>query len=184
MLIAGIGGQGVVFVTNLIAEAAMISEVPVATSEIHGLSQRRGSVMAAVTFGENSFGFLEKGGADFLLGLESLEAQRCIDYLNRDSRVVIDSLEIYPHSVTSGKTNYPEIKLFIKYLEENISQVIYNLDFSSDLSPILRNVYLLGIASNLKDFPLKPESIEKAITKTARKKYLEESLRAFRMGRG
>ena len=76
MLIAGVGGQGVVYLTNLIVEAAMLSDIPVAASEMHGLSQRSGPVAASITFGENTYGFIEKGGVDFLIGLEPLAARK------------------------------------------------------------------------------------------------------------
>ena len=99
--IAGVGGQGVVYLTNLLVEAAMIADIPVATSEIHGLSQRGGSVTASITFGDNTYGFIEEAGADFLLGLEALEAQRCVKFLNKNSKVVIDNYRILPYSVNA-----------------------------------------------------------------------------------
>ncbi len=60
ILVAGVGGQGVVFLTDLIVEAAMFSDIPISTSEIHGLAQRGGTVTAGITIGENAFGFIEK----------------------------------------------------------------------------------------------------------------------------
>ena len=77
------GGQGIVFLTEIIVEAAMRARINVATSEIHGLSQRGGTVTAGITLGEGTYGMVEEGGADFLLGLEMLEAQRCVNYLNK-----------------------------------------------------------------------------------------------------
>ncbi len=183
MLIAGIGGQGVVYLTNLITEAALLTDIPVASSEIHGLSQRRGSVVAAITFGENTYGYIEEAGADYLIGLEPLEAQRCFPFLNKDSRVIIDNNRIFPHSVVTGKASYPDTDAFVNYLRKNIKQVIYNLDFDRDLNPILRNTYILGRAVQLEGFPVPYASIEKAIENTAKAGYEEESVRAFQLGR-
>jgi len=182
MLIAGIGGQGVVYLTNLITEAAISTGIPVASSEIHGLAQRRGSVMAAITLGENSFGYIEEAGADFLIGLEPLEAQRCFSYLNKDSRVIIDNNRIFPHSVTSGKTTYPDVNAFIEYLRKNIKQVIFNLEFDKNLNPLLRNSYILGRATQLDDFPIPCPNIEQVIADSTKAKYREESVKAFRLG--
>ena len=182
ILIAGVGGQGVVYLTNLITDAALLADIPVASSEIHGLSQRRGSVMAGVTFGENTYGYIEEAGADYLIGLEPLETQRCVSFLNKDSRVIIDDNRIFPHSVTSGKTSYPDVEAFVDYLKKNIKQVIYNLDFDRDLNPILRNTYILGRATQLDGFPIPYAYLEKAIENSAKAKYREESVRAFQLG--
>ena len=103
ILIAGVGGQGVVYLTNLLVEAALEANIHVATSEIHGLAQRGGSVTASLTFGERSYGFIEKAGADFLLGLEALEAQRCLPFLHAGSIAVIDNNRIPPYSVNAEK---------------------------------------------------------------------------------
>jgi len=183
LLITGIGGQGVVYLINLITEAALLADIPVASSEIHGLSQRRGSIMAGVTFGENTYGYIEEAGADYLIGLEPLEAQRCFPFLNRNSRVIIDDNRIFPHSVTAGKLSYPDVAEFIDYLRENTKQVIFNLDFDSELKPILRNTYILGKAVTLDGFPVPYAFIEKAIENTAKAGFKEESVRAFQLGR-
>ncbi len=182
LLIAGVGGQGVIFLTNVITEAGLIAGLQVASSEIHGLAQRRGSVVAGITFGDDCYGCIEQGGADFFIGLEPLEAQRCLQFLNRNSRAVIDDNQIYPHSVTVGKAEYPDVDVLIAYLRDNIKQVIYNHHFQSDLKPVLRNLYILGRATRLDGFPLGGDTIEKSINTVAREKYRADSLSAFRMG--
>ena len=183
MLVAGVGGQGVVYLTNLVVEAAVLGDLPVASSEIHGLAQRGGSVVAGITFGENTYGFIERGGADFLIGLEPLEAQRCLPFLNANSRVVIDNKRILPYSVNAQKASYPDSEPFIEYLEKNTGQVVVIADSSDDMEPILRNIYVLGRASTLDDFPISCECIEKAIETVARAVYKEKSLETFQVGR-
>ena len=98
LIIAGVGGQGVVYLAEVLVEAAVKAGINVATSEIHGLSQRGGLVVAGMTFGDNMYGFVEDGGADFLIGLELLEAQRCLTYLHTNSIAVIDNTKIFPHA--------------------------------------------------------------------------------------
>ena len=183
MLVAGVGGQGVVYLTNLVVEAAVLGDLPVASSEIHGLAQRGGSVVAGITFGENTYGFIERGGADFLIGLEPLEAQRCLPFLNTNSRVVIDNKRILPHSVNAQTASYPDSQPFIEYLEKNTGQVVVITDSGDDVEPILRNIYVLGKASILDDFPISCECIEKAIEAVARAVYKDKSLETFRVSR-
>ena len=122
LLIAGVGGQGVVYLTDLITEAALLAGIPVASSEIHGLAQRRGSVVSGITFGEHTFGYIEEAGADFLIGLEPLEAQRCLPFLHRDSRVIIDDHRILPHLVNAGKVAYPDVDAFIGYRKAQLER--------------------------------------------------------------
>ncbi len=183
ILIAGVGGQGVVYLTKLIVEAALLADIPVATSEIHGLAQRSGSVMAGITFGENTHGFIEKAGADFLIALETLEAQRCLPFLNKNSRAVIDNKRISPFSVKVNETSYPDATSFLDYLRGNIEQVIFISDFNEELHPILRNIHALGTATLLDGFPIPYDYIEKATENAAKTGYEEKSVRALRLGR-
>lgn len=180
--VAGVGGQGVVFLTNLIVEAALIADIPVATSEIHGLSQRGGSVTASITLGENTYGFIEKGGADFLLGLELLETQRCLSYLHRNSVVVADNFKITPFLVNAGAAQYPDTAAFVQLLQPQIKQVIV-IEKITGIKDILRNMFVLGVASNVSSFPLSAEVIRKAIANHATKHNLDTTLEAFDLGR-
>lgn len=168
IIIAGVGGQGVVFLTEILVDAAVYAGISAATSEIHGLSQRGGSVVAGVTFGKNSFGFVENGGADFLLGLELLETQRSIGYLNNNSVVIADDTKISPHSVNAQMATYPDADNFISYLQNNVRETIYIKNEYSDIAPVLRNLVVLGKAAAHKDFPVKPEFLEAAIKENSR----------------
>lgn len=167
IIIAGVGGQGVVFLTEILVEAAMKANIPVATSEVHGLSQRGGSVISGITMGKNTYGFVEDGGADFLLGLELSEAQRCLSYLHNRSIAVIDSTRIFPHSVNSGKAQYPDEQSLKKILKTNIKEVIFINDLEN-IEPVMRNMAVLAKAASHKNFPVKPEFIEESIKENAR----------------
>ena len=168
IIIAGVGGQGVVFLTEILVDAAVHAGIPAATSEIHGLSQRGGSVVAGVTFGKNTFGFVENGGADFLLGLELLEAQRSINYLNNNSVVIVDDTRISPHSVNAQMASYPDAADFITYLQKNVKEITYIKDEYPNIAPVLRNLVVLGKAAAHKDFPVKSEFLEEAIKENSR----------------
>ncbi len=181
--IAGVGGQGVVYLTNLLVEAAMIADIPVATSEIHGLSQRGGSVNAGVTFGEGTYGFIEEAGADFLLGLEALEAQRCVNSLNSTSKVVIDNNRILPYSVNAEMAEYPDTDKFVEYLRQHISEVIFIDNMPKEVLSISRNVFVAGCASQMEGFPVSFEHLEQAIKATSKSGFAEKSLHTLALGR-
>ena len=182
LVLASVGGQGGVFLVNLLVNAATLAGLKVGTSEIHGLSQRGGSVTASLTFGENTYGFVDEGQADFMIGLEPLEAQRNLKYLHPGSRVVIDSNRMIPHSVSSQQASYPDTDGFISYLDEHINQVIYVSEQTPDITPIMRNLYVLGRASDLEGFPVPVECIQQAIEKMAKPALVEASREAFLSG--
>lgn len=179
IIIAGVGGQGVVFLTEILIDAAIREGISAATSEIHGLSQRGGSVVAGVTFGENTFGFVENGAADFLLGLELLEAQRSLNYLHNNSIAIIDNTKILPHSVNAQKGVYPDTEKFINYLKKNIKGTIFIEEEFLGLTPVMRNIVVLGKAASIKSFPVKSKFIEEAIKNNARGN-AEKSLKVYR----
>ncbi len=181
-MVAGVGGQGVVYLTNLLVEAALLADIPVATSEIHGLSQRGGSVTAAMTFGEHGYGFIEKAGADFLLGLEVLEAYRCLPYLNKNSQAVIDSNKKLPYLVNAGKVEYPEPDTLKIYLETNIKELVFVEDMPEEVISITRNIFVAGCATQLEGFPVSYKQIKEAIISSSKSGYEVKSLKALEMG--
>ena len=183
IVIAGVGGQGVVYLTNLLVEASMLADIPVAVSEIHGLSQRGGSVNAGITFGEHTYGFIEEAGADFLLGLEALEAQRYATSLNKKSKVVIDNNRILPYSVNAETAKYPDTEGFVEYLRKHLSNVIFIENMPAEIEHISRNLFVAGCASQLKGFPLKFEDIEEAVKTSSKTGFARKSLQALALGR-
>jgi indolepyruvate ferredoxin oxidoreductase beta subunit len=182
LILAGVGGQGGVYLVNLLVQAATLTGLKVGTSEIHGLSQRGGSVTASLTFGENTYGFVDEAQADFMIGLEPLEAQRNLKYLHAGSRVVIDSNRMIPHSVSSQQASYPDTDAFICYLQEHIRQVIYVREETPAIELIMRNLYILGRACALQEFPVPVTNIQNALEKIARPILLDASHKAFASG--
>ncbi len=182
ILIAGVGGQGIVYLTNIIAEAAMLSGIPVSVSEIHGLSQRGGVVTAGIGLGEHCTGFYGKAGVDLLIGLEPLETQRCLPYLHKNSSVIFGSHRIQPYSVNAQMAEYPDVNSFVNYLKEQCREVVFIEQFPETVDSVLQNIFLLGRATRMNDFPLKKEKIEKAIKSTVMGYYKEKTLNIFKQG--
>jgi len=183
ILVAGVGGQGVVFFTDLLVEAAMLADIPVGSSEIYGLAQRGGSVTAGITFGEHTHGFVERAGVDILVGLEPLEAQRCAAYLHRGSTALIDNNRIYPYAVNAGMEAYPDVEKFIEFLKENIRKVVYIADDLGSLEPAVRNLFVLGKLSEEETFPIPGQYLVQAIENIVKPGSMQASLQAYKAGR-
>lgn len=182
ILIAGVGGQGIVYLTNIIAEAAVLSGIPVSVSEIHGLSQRGGTVTAGIGLGSYCTGFIGEASVDFLIGLELLETQRCIPYLHSESCVIFGNVQITPYSVNAQMSTYPKTETFIEYLENEISELIYISEFPVDIEAVLYNIFMLGRATNNKEFPLSKSCIEMAIRNNVADHHIMNTLEAFDKG--
>lgn len=180
-MITGVGGQGIVFLTNIIVEAALLAEIPVSVSEIHGLSQRGGVVSAGIGLGKYCTGFIGKAGVDFLIGLEPLETQRCLPYLHKNSSVVFADYRIPPFSVNAQTAVYPEVDSFVTYLSSQCREVRYVKKFPETVDSANQNIFLLGTALKMKGFPFKKENIEDSIKSTVRSKK-EKTLEIFRQG--
>ena len=182
LLIAGVGGQGIVYLTNIIVEAAMLSEIPVSVSEIHGLSQRGGVVTAGIGLGEHCTGFIGKAGVDFLIGLEPLETQRCLPFLHKNSSVIFGNHRIQPYSVNAQTAEYPNVNSFVDYLKGQCKEVVFIEHFPETIDSVLQNIFLLGRATRINDFPLKAVKIEEAIHATVMGYYKEKTLNVFKQG--
>ncbi len=182
LIVAGVGGQGVTYLVRLLMNAAVLADIKVATGEIHGLSQRGGVVNAGITFGEPGHGYVDPGQADFLIGLEKLEAQRCVYYLHANSRVVIDNTEIPPYSVNAHIDHYPDTGKFVDLLQDKIDEVVF-VKNGDDIDAKYRHYFVLGIASKLTEFPLDQNCLQQAIELIARKGSVEQSLAVFELGR-
>lgn len=182
ILVAGVGGQGIVYLTNILTEAAMLSGIPVSVSEIHGLSQRGGVVTSGIGLGEHCTGFIGKAGVDILFGLEPLETQRCLPYLHKNSCVIFGNNRIQPYSVNAQMASYPDMQLFASYLKEQCKEVIYIDKFPDGIDAVLFNVFILGRATRMRDFPLKTEKIIEAINNTVLDYYKDRTLNAFNQG--
>ncbi len=109
ILLVGVGGQGTILASKLLTIGLMQSGYDVKMSEIHGMSQRGGSVSSQVRYGKQvESPVIEKGGADILVAFEKMEALRWLEYLRPDGKVVVNDYAISPMPVVSGVTPYPD----------------------------------------------------------------------------
>ncbi len=108
ILLVGVGGQGILLASEILAEAAMLSGFDVKKSEIHGMSQRGGSVVSHVRYGKEVFSpIVPEGEGDILFGFELMETYRSLSLLKPDGAVVANDLKISPPSILMGNDTYP-----------------------------------------------------------------------------
>jgi indolepyruvate ferredoxin oxidoreductase beta subunit len=109
ILIVGVGGQGVILASEIVAEVMMRAGFDVKKSEVHGMAQRGGSVNSHVRFGSKVYSpVIKRGEVDILFSFEQLEAMRYLDFLKEDPTVLLNNQKVLPPSVTLGTDEYPE----------------------------------------------------------------------------
>ncbi len=109
IMIVGVGGQGSLLASKLLGHLLLSEGYDVKVSEVHGMSQRGGSVVTYVRFGEKVYSpIIDKGEADFIVSFEKLEAARYVEYLKEGGRIVVNTQEIDPMPVITGAAVYPE----------------------------------------------------------------------------
>jgi len=189
IVISGTGGQGVLTLQNIIAEAAVRQGYDVKTSELHGLSQRGGGISSHIRFGDKIYSPLVlEGEANLAIGLEPLEALRVCYYASKKNKTVflINSERILPISVTVLKEKYPSLKEIKKILAGFSSKVII-LDASGAVKKetgdvLATNIFLLGYACGKKLIPIKKEMILEVMKELIPEKYFESNKRVFELG--
>ena len=184
ILIAGVGGQGVLLTSKIIAEAALLAGLDVKQSEVHGMAQRGGSVLSQVRFGDKVFSpVIAEGEADLLIGFEPLETARYLHYLRENGTAIYNTRPIGTIGVSIGKEEYPaDIHDIIR---KNAPKV-----FAFDATELAvgvgekRAVNLVLVGAALRFLPIDATIVENAITNSVPKKLLEINQKAFAAGRG
>ncbi len=181
VVVAGVGGQGIITASNLLSEAALEAGFDVKKSEIHGMSQRGGDVTSTVRFGEKVYSpIVGYGEADFILSFEKLEALRNLPYLKKEGLIIVNDYRIDPLPVASGYARYPEN--IIEYLKDRVNTIVVNARELAEKAGNIRtmNVVLLGVLAHYLDIPL--EIWERVIETRVPSKYIEVNKKAFQLG--
>ncbi|WP_122642300.1 indolepyruvate oxidoreductase subunit beta [Luxibacter massiliensis] len=185
-LLCGVGGQGVVLASKLIAFAAMEQGKFVRTTETIGMAQRGGSVVSHVRIGEEVHSpLIPLKKADLILAFEPAEAVRCLPYLNAGGTVIVSSKAILPVTSSLGDGIYEGTEM-LAYLEKNIPRLAV-LDGESILSQAgsskVLNVALLGAAAASGVLDITLDEMEMAIEKNVKEKFLEINKKALVLGK-
>ncbi len=182
ILLAGVGGQGILLASEVLSEAMMLAGFDVKKNEVHGMSQRGGSVVSHVRWGKKVYSpIIPEGEVDILFSFELLETSRYLPLLRKDGRVLVNNLKIAPPSVALGKMEYPSD--IVAKLKERFpdTTVVDGLDLALEVGNAKTvNTVLLGALSNILD--LEKDIWLEALRKMIPARLLEINLKAFELG--
>jgi indolepyruvate ferredoxin oxidoreductase beta subunit len=188
-MIAGVGGQGTVLASKLIASAAMKKGFNARTTEFIGMAQRGGSVFGHCRIGQNIFSpKIPIGKADAIIGFEPAEAVRQLQYLNKDGTVILCDNEIKP--VSGPSVGSYEGAIMIDFLKSNLTAngrtsklIIIDGKRLTGLNAKTLNVSLLGAAAQSGLFPFDSETFKEVFQEVLHERFVEMNLKAFELGR-
>lgn len=183
VVLVGVGGQGILLASEIVAQAAVAAGFDVKTNEVHGMAQRGGSVIAQIRFGEEVHSpLLARGTAAVLGALERMESLRYVDYLAEDGLAVVSSQRIIPVSASTGPLGYPDITK--ELLCGHFPNLIY-IDAVGEAEKLgnskAANTLLLGAMSTKINLP--QTAWEEAIRRSIKEKFVEVNLKAFEIGK-
>ena len=183
-VLVGVGGQGTILASDLLAEAGMRLGYDVKQAEIHGMSQRGGSVISNLRWASQVFSpIVPRGTADVLIGFEKLEAIRFSDFLHPDGLALVNDYAIVPVTVSSGASTYPDdasLRDSIKRVTPNQCWVKGVEIATNEGNARAMNVVMLGALAKILNIPL--DVFQAAIEVRVPSKYQELNLRAFSAG--
>lgn len=183
IMIVGVGGQGSLLASKLLGHLLLSQGYDVKVSEVHGMSQRGGSVVTYVRYGDKVFSpVIDKGEADYIVSFEILEAARWLPYLKKDGQIVTNTQQIDPMPVITGAATYPD------NLVEKLKSTGAKVDALDCLSLAEEagsakavNIVLLGRLSHYFDLP--EEAWMKSLEANVPAKFLEMNKKAFQLGK-
>jgi indolepyruvate ferredoxin oxidoreductase beta subunit len=184
ILLVGVGGQGILLASEILSEAAMLAGFDVKKSEIHGMSQRGGSVVSHVRYGSEVFSpIVPEGEGDILFGFELMETCRSLPLIKPGGTVVANDLQISPPSVLMGQESYPS-NLTLRIQDRFPDFLLVNGQEIARNAGNVRaaNTVLLGAVS--KRLAIAEEFWMKALEKMVPPRALEVNKQAFKIGRG
>ena len=181
--IVGVGGQGTLLASRILGNLLVSEGFDVKVSEVHGMSQRGGSVVTYVKYGEKvSSPVVEKGEADVVLAFELCEGARWVSMLKKEGTLVVNTQQIDPMPVITGAMEYPE-NVQEKLRADGVNVIeIDALKYAEEAgSSKAVNVVMIGALSNFMEFP--EEMWIDTIKKTVPEKFVQMNLKAFELGR-
>ena len=185
IVFSGVGGQGVVVLSDIYCEAAMLDGFDVAKAEIHGMAQRGGSIVAYARIGSKvESPLIETGKADAIVGFEILETARALPMLKKNGTVIVNMKYIPPNCMVAGAKPKKTEDLMSLLRARALVHEVEGVGIAEKLGNMLVvNTVLLGALSALPEIPVKVESFQQAIAGRLKEKYISLNLKAFQLGR-
>jgi len=186
ILITGVGGQGVILMSELLGKSAVEERLRVRGSEILGMAVRGGSVTSSIRLGDEVYGpLIPMGKCDVLIGMEPAEALRNITYLSKSSLVIVNIVITLPFTVSIGKSKYPSLEEILEKLD-NASGRVIKLDATQIAqqagSLLTTNIVMLGALFGIGKLPISIETIKETIRARFPAKTAPVNIKAFDLG--
>ena len=183
--LTGVGGQGTLLATTVLAQASILAGHEAVTSEVHGMAQRGGVVESTVMIGGIKSPIISDGEADVLLGFEPVETYRAMRKCSADSVVVSNTVPTVPYSVAIGKGNYPDVEKIFDYIRSQVKQLstVNAQELAKQAGSVMAtNIVMLGALARSKALPVPKEAFEETIQTKTKQQFVDMNLQAFELG--
>ena len=177
LIIVAVGGQGNLLASKVLGEAALLSNVPIRMSEIHGMAQRGGIVESSIVFGDAASPLIADGEADVLLGFEPSETLRALTRCSKNTKIVTNTSPLPPFTVAIGLGVYPDIEEMKKIIRQETASLL-----AFDAMKLAKEAVLLGALLKSKGISFTKEKMEEAIKRVTKPAFTEMNLKAFNLG--
>jgi indolepyruvate ferredoxin oxidoreductase beta subunit len=185
LIIVAVGGQGNLLASKVLGEAALLADIPVRMSEIHGMAQRGGVVESAVVFGDADSTIISDAEADVLLGFEPSETLRALNKCNADTVVITNTAPLPPFTVAIGKGTYPDLQELQELIRNKTARLIAfdAQTLAKQAGNIMSlNMVLLGSLIQTGIMPVSADDVKEAIRTTTKKAFVDINIKAFELG--
>ncbi len=181
IMIDGVGGQGTLLASRILGNTVINEGYDVKVSEVHGMSQRGGSVVTYVKYGEKVYSpIIDKGESDIILAFELLEAYRALPFLKKGGKIIVNAQQIDPMPVITGAAKYPE-NIAGKLESSSDAVIVDALSLARQAGNTKAvNVVLIGVMAKNSEIPY--EKWVETIKTTVPAKFLDVNLKAFEIG--
>jgi len=185
LIIVAVGGQGNLLASKVLGEAALLADIPVRMSEIHGMAQRGGVVESAVVFGDGESTIISDAEADVLVGFEPSETLRALNKCNAGTVVITNTAPLPPFTVALGKGIYPDIHALQELIRNKTARLI-----AFDAQALAKqagnimslNMVLLGSLIQTGIMPVSADNVKEAIQTSTKKAFVDINIKAFELG--
>ncbi len=185
LIIVAVGGQGNLLASKVIGESALLANIPVRMSEIHGMAQRGGVVESSIVFGTVRSTIISDGEADVLVGFEPSETLRALNKCNSNTVVITNLAPLPPFTVAVGSGIYPDLDVLQSLIRAKTANLIaFDAEaLAIEAGNVLSvNMVLLGALIQTGKIPLSSETVKEAIKTKTKKAFVESNLKAFELG--
>jgi indolepyruvate ferredoxin oxidoreductase beta subunit len=185
VIIVAVGGQGNLLASRVLGEAALIADVQVRMSEIHGMAQRGGVVESSIVFGDSESTIISDGEADVLVGFEPSETLRAVNKCNSKTIMITNLSPTMPFTVNIGKGVYPNLEVLQKLIRAKVANLIaFNATtLAKEAGNVMAvNMVLLGALIQTKTLPISTDHVKTVIRTRTKKDFVQINVTAFDLG--